>query len=129
MTEINWDTLSDQLTIAVPALSEQYRKMLGDWEPEKPGAHVVFGDILNPYLMSELATEHDIPGLKSIFDFLETLAKCPDVRVREVVQVTVCERLGGDKTALKKAYPYMGQATRMLSDKTERFWREGDASR
>ena len=42
--------------------------------------------------------------------------------MQEVVAVTVCERLGHEKSTHDKARAYMGPATRKISDEIEAFW-------
>jgi len=69
----------------VPELREEIDALRRWWEPDVPGQHVVFGDLLTPFLASLLRAANDRKRLQEIFDFIEELAKNPDVRVQEVV--------------------------------------------
>ena len=110
----------------------RYEALLRDWGGELPGPHVVFGDVLNPYLIrllsaSESADQH-AAVLRRIFALLERMARHDDVLVQEVVVATVCERVGSDPAALAAGRRYMGEATRRLSEDVEVFWGTADSS-
>jgi hypothetical protein len=121
-----YETLGPHLADSVPELREPYEALRHEWEDDTPGAHVVFGDVLNPLLLRLLTatepTEAQEALLRRIFSYLELLAQSEDTRVQEVVWATVAERLGDDPRVLAAARRYMGQATRRLSDDIERFW-------
>jgi hypothetical protein len=85
-------------------------------------AYVIFGDVLNPYLLDLLGTGHHGTTLRQVFQFLEQLANHEDVHIQELVAVTICERLGDDPQLLHKARKYMGARTRQFSDEVEAFW-------
>jgi hypothetical protein len=91
--------------------------------------------VLNPYLLRLLTSTESVDQhtdvLRRIFALLERMARHDDVRVHEVVAVTVCERLGSDPATLAAARPFMGDATRRMSHDVEAFWgavEPGDAS-
>lgn len=124
-----YEKLPHYLVDAVPEIAERYRTLRRAWGDETPGPHVVFGDVLNPYLLG-LLTTRDLSVerealLRRIFSFLEELARADDDRVQEVVSTTVAERLGTDPEALAFGRRYMGPATRRLSDDIELFWSTG----
>lgn len=128
-TDLRYETLTQDLVDAVPEIAERYRTLRRDWGDETPGPHVVFGDVLNPYLLElltkrDLSVEHD-RVLRRIFAFLEELARDDDDRVQGVVSTTVVERLGSDSDVLGIGHRYMGPATRRLSDDVELFWSGG----
>ena len=122
MAEITLDNLGEQLVTAIPELRSQYESELEWWGDEQPGAHIIFGDILNPYLISLLELGDRENTIKRIFAFLEQLANYEDSQIQEVVTVTVCERLGDRKDLLAKARQYMGNNTLRLSHQIEEFW-------
>jgi hypothetical protein len=105
----------------LPELSARVAAERKWWGDEAPGAHVLYGDILNPYIVELLESENK-PALKRVFDFLEELSRASDFRLRELVTVTVCEFLGTDRRRLERAKSFMGPATKRLSDAVERFW-------
>ena len=122
MKRLSYDKLSTKLIDVVPELRGEYEKERKWWGEEIPGPHIIFGDILTPHLISLLESNREKGRLERIFDFLEELANHEDAHVREVVQVTVCERLGDKKEWLEKARQYMGKATLRLSHEIEKFW-------
>lgn len=127
MTEITYQNLGDKLVEAVPELRSQYEQELKWWGEEEPGAHNIYGDVLNPYLLSLLKSGTQENTLKRIFAFLEKLANHEDVHVQEVVAATVCERLVGDKELWAKARKYMGPKTLQICREIEE-WEPGKKS-
>lgn len=125
MEAVTFENMSGVLIRLFPELSVDYQNLVDWWDGDTPGSHVVFGDILNPYILSLLETKHDQEKLRAIFDFLERLAKHEDKRVQEVIMMTVCERLAGSKEQLHKARSYMGPVTRRFSEEIETFWKGG----
>lgn len=122
MKEISYQNLSEKLTEAVPEILEKYKDELQWWGEESPGAHIVFGDVLVPFVISLLESSADEAILKRIFLFLEQLAENTDPLVQEVIAFTICERLGDNPGWLSKARQYMGERTKELCDETERYW-------
>jgi len=119
---IDYDNLDQIMVEALPELRAAYEAEREGWEPGKPGAHIIYGDIVNPYLISLLDEGEQGELLHRIFDLLERMADSEDSRIQEVVAFTVCERLGDDKVWLAKARPYMGEATPRFSREAENFW-------
>ncbi len=121
MSELKFENIGEKLVEVVPELRQSYELELELWGNEQPGPHIIFGDLLNPYLIS-LLESHNQPILKQIFTFLEQLANHEDIKVQEVVAVTVCERLGDNPEWLLKARQYMDKTTLRFSDEIEAFW-------
>jgi len=118
---ITYDNVSDVLAEYVPELKEAYQGELRWWGDQRPGPHVVYGDILNPYL-ERLLHSGDEAKLRQVFEFVERLAGNPDERVQELVAVTICEYLGGDAERLSAARRFMGPVTARYSRAVEQFW-------
>ena len=119
---INYGNVVRRMLQAIPEVHPFYEKEI-EWSgEEEPGPHIVFGDVLNPYLIDLLKQDNQEEELERIFSFFEEMAVSSDIKVQEVLAVTVMERLGDDPTVLKKAEKYMGPKTRMISDEIERFW-------
>jgi hypothetical protein len=123
LNKTTYENLSKKLIETVPELAPQYEKELDWWGGEEPGPHNIYGDVLNPYLITLLKSE---PGpetdevLNRIFVFLEVLSNHPDVHVPEVVGVTVIEVLLG-AGLLEAARRYMGPATLQMSREIEEW--------
>ena len=122
LERITYENMNEKLIEAVPELKEGYKKALKWWGDEKPPVHALYGDLLNPYLLRLLKSGNNEKLLKRIFGFLEILANNKEKLVREVVTVTVCERLLNDKGILKKGREYMGPETLESSKAIEKFW-------
>ncbi len=74
------------------------------------GPHVVYGDVLNPYLSHLLArgTSDNDATLRRVFGFLEEMLAHPDPEYGEVVRTTVGEHLESDPDLLARARVFMG---------------------
>ncbi|ERK29123.1 DUF7674 family protein [Clostridium intestinale] len=116
--------LSKELIICIPELRTIYEQELELWDGEDPGAHNIFGDVLNPFLIQELRKNIKGELLERIFEFLEKMATSNDVLVKEVLGCTVLERIGDDKAILKKAEKYMKKETKKISEEIENGWRK-----
>lgn len=124
MTKITYENMADKLVEALPELRPEYEAELEYWGDEKPGRHVTYGNILNPHIESALES-HDEDFLRRAFSFLEELANHDDEKVQEVVGVTVCEGLIGNKKLLPAAKSYMGEATLRICREIEE-WKPGN---
>jgi hypothetical protein len=122
VSEIHYANVAEAPVKAVPDLRAHYEEELRWWGDEKPGPHIIFGDVLNPYLIDLLDSGHHEDKLRQVFQFLELLAKHDDVHIQELVAVTVCERLGNRPEHLKRARKFMGPRTRQFSKEVEDFW-------
>jgi hypothetical protein len=116
---IIFENARDSLMTFLPELREAYEKELQWWGAETPGVHVIYGDVLNPYLDQALAVG-DTSTLRRVFEFIELLAHSSDRRLQEVVAVTICEHLRENPVTLEKARVYMGRATRRILRDVER---------
>jgi hypothetical protein len=122
VSQIHYANVAEALIEAVPELRARYAEELRVWGDELPGPHIIFGDVLNPYLIELLDAHHATEQLQKVFEFLEILAHHDDVHVQELVAVTVCERLGDCRELLQKARKFMGPRTRQFSKEVEDFW-------
>jgi hypothetical protein len=122
VSQLSYDNVVEALMEAVPELRATYEAECHQWGDEPPGPHVIFGDILNPYLVDLLGSDRQDAKVHQVFQFLEPLANHEDVHMQELVAVTVCERLGDDPKILHRAHKYMGARTRQFSDEVEVFW-------
>jgi|APDOM4702015191_1054821.scaffolds.fasta_scaffold295919_2 hypothetical protein len=119
---LTYDTLNDELVKVLPELHADYERELRWWGDDKPGPHVVFGDILVPRLIDALQTE-EIQFLRRAFAFLDEMAGTSIAKIQEVVSMTVLERLIDKPTWLTVARKYMGANTALLADELEIYWK------
>lgn len=123
MSDITYANLSKKLVETIPELLPQYEKELAWWGGEEPGPHNIYGDVLNPYLITLLRSEPTPDNeevLNRIFAFLEVLSNQDDVHIPEVVGVTVIEVLLG-VGLLEIARRYMGPRTLQMSREIEEW--------
>lgn len=95
---------------ALPELTRRYDEEIAAWG-EEMGPHVIYGDVLNPFLLGLL----DRPGgdgsqrtLRRAFAFLDEMLDHPDPEYVDVVQTAVAEELEGHPELLLRARPFMG---------------------
>jgi len=119
---VTYENAADKLVESLPELKESYQAELEWWGTDRPGPHIIYGDILNPYI-DRLLQAGGETGLRRVFAFLEALSQNEDARVQELVAVTVCEYLGNAPKKLQMAKRFMGPATLKISEEVERFWR------
>lgn len=113
---MKWDVLHEKLVEAIPELEKAYKEELKDWD-EFPGNHIIFGNVLNPFLVELLEQPNKQNPKQRIFDFLELMALSEDAKVQEVLSVTVLERLGDSEGVLRETKKYMGKMTTQFSKK------------
>jgi hypothetical protein len=122
MDRIPYEKLSEKLVEIVPELKSAYELECQQWGEDRPGPHIIFGDLLSPYLLGLLRSNKQENILFRIFSFLEQLANQEDTRVQEVVAFTILERLRSDKELLAYAQKYMGERTRRFCQELKEFW-------
>jgi hypothetical protein len=92
-TRLRYEDLSSKLVEEFPELRRRYEDEIKWWGSEKPGQHVVYGDIFTPFLVELLESGKDRHRLARAFALIETLLSSEDVKVQEVAVVTVLEYL------------------------------------
>jgi len=75
-----------------PQLKEIYIKETSWDDGDDTGAHVVYGDVFNPYL-HEIISENRIAEMEAAFDFIEQMLELNDEYVANVMAVTVLESI------------------------------------
>lgn len=81
-TTMEYGSLSDRLFEVVPEIREDYEQQFKNWE-EVPSPSLAFSNVLAPYL-AELGRNNNSDRLKSILEFLETLATHEDPKVVQI---------------------------------------------
>jgi hypothetical protein len=111
--DVTFENMSDKLVEVVPALKEAYLKELAWWKGQDPGAHNIFSNtVLLPHIDSLLDSSGHDGELHIIFDFLEFLANHSDVRVQEVISVSVMECICSYPDKLRKVQRFLGPECR-----------------
>lgn len=117
---MDYNNVVQKMLKAIPEVTPMYEKELDWWDEILP--HIVFGDVVNPYIIRLLREGNAEQIVQKVFNFLEQMAICSDERVQEILAVTVLEQLGDDPTILGVARQYMGHETKKMSDEVERGW-------
>lgn len=109
-SSVKYRRINAALVEAVPELRGRYEEEVEAWG-EEMGPHVIYGDVLNPYLAQLLDAPADRKAdeqLRRVFGFLEELLAHPDPEFADVARTTVAEDLESDPALLERARLYMG---------------------
>lgn len=117
---MNYTNLVDTMLSHVPEVRPFYEKEIS-WYEETPGPHIIFGDVVNPWLRDLLVSNSNAELLGRLFDLFELMADSEDVNVKGVLAFSVLESLGDDPNRLQSCWSYMGPLTRQLSDEVENW--------
>ena len=79
-----------------PPLVDGYLAAKRLWGGDEPGPHVVFGDVLVPFIRTALSGSVDQEQITAVAHFLEDLSGRADNDVLDVVVTSVLEPLLGD---------------------------------
>ena len=79
----------------IPEFEDAYRKSLDWWGEKTPGPHIVYGDVLTPYIIRVLESGDDPVAISKAFELLEALIADEDVHLQDVAVVAVLERPDG----------------------------------
>jgi hypothetical protein len=107
-SDSKYRAVNEALATAIPELRPRYEQELTAWG-EEMGPHVIYADVLNPFLAQLLAApDENEETLRRIFQFLEELLAHPDTDFSDVARVTVAEDLESDRDRLEVAREFMG---------------------
>lgn len=84
--------LNQLLVTNVPNVRQQYIEEVCWQEGDDTGSHVVFGDVLTPYLVICIA-QNNQKEIAAIFDFLEVILLMNDDYASEVITFSVFESI------------------------------------
>lgn len=84
--------LNGMLIDRLPDLREKYLSEVEWQDGDDTGSHIVYGDVLRPYLR-ECIVQGNEPEYRKILDFLEDLLRLNDGYAEEVVCLSVLESL------------------------------------
>jgi len=122
---MTYDALSSELIALIPELREPYEKEVEWWDGKDPGPHNFFGDVVTPFLLDLLGKCENEELIRRLFVFFAEMASSEDKGVQEVLSFSVLERLGDDKQLLTKAYLFMSDSVKRLSDEVEQYLGRG----
>ena len=118
--ELPKETFARRLVRRFPEFQRAYQDHLRGYG-ELVG-HVFFGDTLNAVLFSQLETNEDPGIIRQYIDFVEDMYANGDGDVRNIVEVTILERLGDEEAVLRNAFSYFSEELMLASQSVERDW-------
>ncbi len=68
---------------------------------ETDGIHIVFGMVIVPYIL-HIVQNDKMYEINKVFSFLENMAICEDVKIKEVLDFTVLEQLADEGHDIRK---------------------------
>ena len=90
---MNYDNILKMLFKKIPKIEKIYNERKEEnLVDENTGKHIVFGLIIVPYIIEEVNKSEDQDLVIKMFEFLEEMSFCEDVKVKEVLDFTVLEQ-------------------------------------
>lgn len=114
MITLNKTNIYSQLFSVFPNLKHKFQSNIDYYlDGEKYFEQVVFGDLLNPYVI-ELINKNDINELNKIFDFFESMATSNESYVVKILYDNVFKIMYEDENSLMKVKLFMREETKKL---------------
>lgn len=115
MNTLTYQGAVDALLEAVPELAPAYAREVESWKDEKPGAYIVFEDLVHELLVPLLKSGQGKEVLKRLFGLFEQMATSEDREAVNLLWVAELEFLIGQPEQLRTAWAYMGPHTKALA--------------
>lgn len=116
LNSIGYDEIIPKTLQAMPEMRDAYEKEAAHWTEVKMGPYNLFDIIVMPRVIDQLNGDGHDDELRQAFNFFEELASHPNVEIRNVIGVGVCEELCCHEAALQKAVKFMGTRTKAYCD-------------
>ena len=89
---------------------------------ETDGMHVVFGMVIVPYILY-IIQNNKMLEINKVFSFLENMAICEDIKIKEVLDFTVLEQLVDERQdVLGQCKQYMKKNTLEHCEEVEKYF-------
>jgi len=112
---IDYSDLVSELLREIPEIRGEYEQEVDAWGGDRPGPHIVYGEVLLPILFRALKDPSENQEfIRRVFTLLEKLASSSNKHVQEVVMLSVFEDLVHDSKLLHIAKVYMGKRSKSL---------------
>lgn len=86
------------------------------------GIHMAFGMVIVPYIL-HIVQNNKMLEINKVFLFLEDMAVCDDVRIKEVLDFTVLEQLADEgHDTLGQCKQYMKEITLKHCEEVEKYF-------
>ena len=105
--------LNTLLISTFPELEKEYYEEV-DWqEGDETGSHIVYGDVLAPYIEKNIMQQNDAE-IKTVFAFVEKILLRNETYSDEVIMFSVLERLLSDKEKFEYCKKHFGKCTEKI---------------
>jgi hypothetical protein len=121
MEPLRYECLGEALIESFPELRGAYEVEMAWWGQEKAGAHVLYGNLLNPFIEKAIA-DYDEAVLKRIGHHLDLLAANQDLKIQEVMAFSVIEHFIADSFMLSILKSFLGSKSLKICAEVEDFW-------
>lgn len=95
----------------LPEIKEKYDEEVSWQDGDDTGSHVVFGDVVFPYIVEH---KEDSGVVRNCFAVIENLLKTNDEYAEEVVLLSVLENLLHEQPENRDWIEFMGEKTKVL---------------
>ncbi|MCL2853729.1 MAG: hypothetical protein FWE20_12010 [Defluviitaleaceae bacterium] len=96
-----------------PQLQQEYSEQISWQDGENTGAHVVYGDVFNPYLI-EIISNSQKNEMQTAFDFVEQMLMLDDEYAENVMCVTVLESVAHIFRDDPRLFEHLGEKSAKL---------------
>ena len=118
---MDYDTITNDFISRFPELALKHEETNNLWKDDIIPPHCFFGYVLNGYVTELLRENSNKKQLEKIFRFYEEMARCEDVQVRNLLQVTLLEYLWDKETIYKNAVEYMQSQTKAINNEISSY--------
>ena len=111
-----------ELSLALLNECEFRKKEKENLIDETDGIHIVFGMVIVPYIL-HIVQNNKMYEINKVFSFLENMAMCEDVKIKEVLDFTVLEQLADEgHDTLGRCKQYMKKNTLKHCEEIEKYF-------
>lgn len=120
---MNYDKLYTEFKKAVPeCINFCKEKEIKNFIDNTVGIHVSFGMVIVPYILCIVDNREDAV-IQRVFDFMEQMALCQDIKVQEVLDFTILEQLADEGHGkFQECKKYMKMNTLQHCEKVEQYF-------
>ena len=119
---MTYEKLNKALSIYFPELKPLIDSAMDTPDCYKPSPHVLYGSVLNPYVIDLFRFDSDSSELHRVFVYFELLACSDDEEVRNLLQVTLLEPLWCNKDIYIRAQKYMHKMTKQINNQIKSYF-------
>lgn len=113
----------ETLLRAVPELESAYEREVKSWQGDKPGAYIVFEDLVHRFMVPLLRLDRETGVLERMFGLFEQMAASEDREAVNLLWVAELEFLIGQPELLQSAWRYMGPRTKAMAREAAAVYR------